>query len=179
MLAEKLDIDSIGLLVLDWWNGNRSPYVDYDLSGLMIGMTLMTKPEEIYHAMLSSIAYGTRRMVELYEEGGVRVERVFAVGGIPLKNPLLMQIMADVLGKRISVVDSKQAGAKGSAIYAAAAAGIYPDVEGAAEKMGDDCAAVYNPNPDAHAKFTWLYNMYVELSDGFAKSDVMKRLRNK
>ncbi|MBE6582890.1 MAG: ribulokinase [Ruminococcaceae bacterium] len=179
LLAEKLDIDSIGLLVLDWWNGNRSPYVDYDLSGLMIGMTLMTKPEEIYHAMLSSIAYGTRRMVELYEEGGVKVERVFAVGGIPLKNPLLMQIMADVLGKSISVVDSKQAGAKGSAIYAAAAAEIYPDVEGAAEKMGDDCAAVYNPNPEAHAKFTRLYNMYVELSDGFAKSDVMKRLRNK
>ncbi len=178
-LASKLDPDAIGLLVLDWWNGNRSPYVDYDLSGMIVGMTLMTKPEEIYHAMLSSIAFGTRRMVELYREGGLKVERIFAVGGIPLKNPLLMQIMADVLGESVSVVDSKQTGAKGSAIYAAVAAGIYPDVKSAAEKMGDGSAAVYKPDADAHAKYTRLYNMYVELSESFAKSDIMKRLRNK
>ncbi len=178
-LASRLDIDSIGLFVLDWWNGNRSPYVDYDLSGAIIGITLMTKPEEIYHAMLSSIAYGTRRMVELYREGGAEVKRIFAVGGIPLKNPLLMQIMADVLGEDVTVVDSKQAGAKGSAIYAAAAAGIYPDIASAALKMGDGCAEFYIPNGDLHEKHTRLYNMYVELSDGFAGSDIMKRLRNK
>ncbi len=178
-LASKLEIGASGLLVLDWWNGNRSPYVDYDLSGAIIGMTLLTRPEEIYHAMLSSIAFGTRRMVELYRESGVNIERIFAVGGIPLKNPFLMQVMADVLGESIGVVDSKQSGAKGSAIYAATAAGVYPDVASAAEKMGDGCAATYSPRAEAHAKYSKLYEMYVELSETFAKSDIMKRLRNK
>ena len=178
-LASRLEIGASGLLVLDWWNGNRSPYVDYDLSGAIIGMTLLTKPEDIYHAMLSSIAFGTKRMIDIYRENGVNIKRIFAVGGIPLKNPFLMQVIADVLGEDITVIDSKQSGAKGSAIYAATAAGIYPDVASAALKMGDGCAEFYIPSGEANEKYARLYGMYVELSETFAKSDIMKRLRNK
>jgi L-ribulokinase len=142
-------------------------------------MTLLTKPEDIYHAMLSSIAFGTKRMIDIYRENGVNIKRIFAVGGIPLKNPFLMQVIADVLGEDITVIDSKQSGAKGSAIYAATAAGIYPDVASAALKMGDGCAEFYIPSGEANEKYARLYGMYVELSETFAKSDIMKRLRNK
>ena len=145
----------------------------------MIGMTASTKPEEIYHAMLSSIAFGTRRMIEIYRENGVKINRFFAVGGIPLKNPLLMQVMADVLGEKITVSDGKQSGAKGSAIYASVAAGIYPNVKVAAQNMGDGTASVYLPDRDAHKKYSVIYEEYVALSEFFSKSDIMKRLRNK
>lgn len=177
-LAARLEAGSTGLLVLDWWNGNRSPYADYSLSGTIVGMTLMTRPEEIYRAMLEAIAFGIRRMVEVYREGGVDVKRIVAAGGIPQKNSLLMEILADVLGEDVYVTSSRQAGAKGSAIYAAAAAGIYPDVPTATRAMRDEYAAVYSPRVGAYDRYTAIYKLYVELSESFAVGDIMKRLRN-
>lgn len=176
-LAEKIEIEKLGLVALDWWNGNRSPYVNYDLSGMLVGLTLKTKPEEIYLALLSSIAYGTRRLVELYRKSGVSVERITAAGGISVKNPLFMQLLADAVGMDISVTDTKQAGAKGSAIYAAVAAGIYPTVAEAAERMGEGCSVVYSPRKEQKAAHDGLYEIYCELSEQMAYSDIMKRLR--
>jgi len=176
-LAKELEVGKSGLLALDWWNGNRSPYVDYELSGLIVGLTLSTKPEEIYYALICSIAFGTRRLIELFKNSGVSVDRVTAAGGISVKNPFFMQTLSDVIGMEICVTDSKQAGAKGSAIYAAAAAGCYPTVAEAAEAMGDGCSAVYYPRVEKHKRYEELYSMFVELSEHFSKSDIMKRLR--
>lgn len=177
-LAEGLEVGKSGLIALDWWNGNRSPYVDYDLSGTMLGLTIKTRPEEIYHALISSVAFGTRRIVELFREGGVEISRIIASGGISSKNTFFMQVMADVLGAEIFVTQSKQSGAKGSAIYAAVAAGYYSSVEEAAEAMGDEYAAVFRPNPDKKEAYNKLYTIYLELSQHFASSDIMKRLRD-
>ncbi len=121
--AERLKPGQSGLLALDWWNGNKTPFVDGGLTGALIGMTLNTKPEEIYRALIEATAFGTRRIVELYEKGGVQIEEVIASGGIAMKNEMLMQIYADVLGKKIKIAASDQAAALGSAIYAALAAG--------------------------------------------------------
>ena len=114
-----------GLLALDWWNGNRSVLVDADLRGLLVGMTLATKPAEIYRALIEATAFGTRVIVEAFESGGVPVDAVVACGGLPERNKLLMQIYADVLGREIAVGASSQAPALGAAMFAAVAAGEY------------------------------------------------------
>ena len=176
-LAEGLEVGASGLVALDWWNGNRSPYVDYNLSGMLVGLTMRTRPEEIYAALIASIAFGTRRLVELFEEGGISVNRIVAGGGIAVKNSYFMKTVADVTGREIFISETKQTGAKGSAIYAAAAADCYPSVGEAADAMGDDCRTSYIPNPANKAAYDKLYEIYVELSEHFAHSDVMKRLR--
>ena len=176
-LAERLTPGESGLIALDWWNGNRSPYVDYSLSGMLVGLTIKTRPEEIYHALISSVAFGTRRLVELFRDGGITVDRIVAAGGIAMKNHFFMQVMADVLGAEIFIAESKQSGAKGSAIYAAVAAGCYTSVEEAAEAMGDEYSTVFYPKSELAPTYNKLYEMYVELSEHFAKSDIMKRLR--
>ena len=133
-----------GLVALDWWNGNRSVLVDMDLTGLMIGMTLATRPEEIYRALIEATAYGTRAIVENFEAHGVRVDALYACGGIAKKNPLMMQIYADVLRREIRVARSSQAPALGSAMFGAVAAGReaggYGSIVEAARAMGGvDC----------------------------------------
>ena len=119
-----------GLLALDWWNGNRSVLVDVDLTGLLIGQTLATKPEEIYRALIEATAYGTRIIIETFEENGVPVNEIVATGGLPDRNRLLMQIYADVTGREIKVAAAKQTPALGSAMFGAVAAGkhTYPSL---------------------------------------------------
>ncbi|MGV2805959.1 ribulokinase, partial [Clostridium perfringens] len=128
-----------GLLALDWWNGNRSVLVDTDLTGLMLGMTLLTKPQEIYRTLLEATAFGTRKIVDAFHENGVAVDVLYACGGLPQKNRLLMQIYADVTNREIMVADSKQTPALGAAMFAAVAAGQaqggYDSIIDAAEKM--------------------------------------------
>lgn len=140
MLAEKLRPGESGLLALDWWNGNRSILVDIDLSGLLVGLTLQTKPEEIYRALIEATAYGTRMIVENYRNHGVEVNEFFATGGISQKNAMAMQIYADVLNMPIRIAGSKQGAAVGSAVFAAVAAGKqvggYENISEAAQCMG-------------------------------------------
>ena len=169
-----------GLLALDWWNGNRAPYNDFDLSGMVLGLTLKTKPEELYKAIIESCAYATRTVLELYRNGGIAVHSVFAAGGIAQKNPMLMQIYADVLGIPIRIADSKQPGAKGGAIFAAAVSGQYPDIYAAAAALSDRCETVYTPDADNTAKYDTLYEEYLRLARYFAEggNPVMKKLRN-
>ena len=99
-LADKLKPGQSGLLALDWWNGNRSILCDYDLTGLILGLTIASKPEEIYRALIEATAYGTRRIVDSFEENGLPVEHVFACGGISKKNAMFMQIYADILSRK-------------------------------------------------------------------------------
>lgn len=181
--ASRLAPGESGLLALDWWNGNRSILVDFDLSGLLLGMTLLTRPEEIYRALLESACFGTRMIVENYQSHGIPVREIVACGGIAKKNSLLMQILSDVLGLPVRLAESDQATAQGSAICGAVAAGTdrggFSDLEDGALAMGRLSALVYQPNAENTAIYNELYREYAALHDYFGRggSNVMKRLR--
>jgi L-ribulokinase len=172
-----------GLVALDWWNGNRSVLVDVDLTGLLLGATLATKPEEIYRALIEATAYGTRIIIETFEANGVPVNEIVATGGLPDRNKLLMQIYADVTGRPIHVAGTHQAGALGSAMFGAvaagAAAGGYDSIFEAASRMASLRPEAYHPIPENQAIYDRLYAEYVLLHDYFGRgaNDVMKRLK--
>ena len=177
--ADELKVGESGLLALDWFNGNRNPYFDFSLSGAILGLTLSTKPEHIYRAVVEANAYCAKRIMDLYKDNGIVVNEIVAGGGIANKSPFVMQILADVIGTKISVVDSKQAGAKGSCIYAAAASGYYGGVKQAADAIADRCTAEYFPNKENTEKYAKLYKEYAELSEYFAReNDLLKRIKN-
>lgn len=181
--AEKLKVGESGLLALDWWNGNRSVLVDVDLTGVMLGMTLQTKPEEIYRALIEATAYGTRKIIETFRENGVPVEEFYASGGISQKDPMTMQIYADVIGIPIKIAGSLQGPALGSAIFGAVAAGKqaggYDSVMEAAQAMGKLRDEVYIPIAENVKAYDKLYAEYSILHDYFGRgaNDVMKRLK--
>ena len=178
--AKKLAVGESGLVALDWWNGNRSVLLNMNLTGLIVGLTLTTRPEEIYRALLESTAYGTRMIIDNYEACGITVNEIIAAGGIAVKDELIMQIYADVTGREIRIVSSAQSGAVGSAILAAAAAGAFPSVKEAAAAMGGVRETpVYVPDPEARKAYDLLYAEYTLLHDTFGRgeNDVMKRLK--
>ncbi len=181
--AGRLRPGESGLLALDWWNGNRSVLVDVDLTGLLVGATLATKPEEIYRALIEATAYGTRMIIETFEANGVPVHEIVATGGLPDRNKLLMQIYADVSGRPIKVGASGQGPALGSAMHGAVAAGQaaggYDSIVEAAQHMARLRDELYTPNPQAKAIYDQLYSDYVALHDYFGRgaNDVMKRLK--
>ena len=186
LLSEKaaaLRAGESGLLALDWWNGNRSILADFSLSGLMLGMTLRTRPEEMYRALLESLAFGTRTIVENYRTYGVPVHELIATGGIAGKNPLLMQILADVLHFPVHISASAQAAACGSAIAAACAAGEerggYKTLAAAARAMGHVSDRVYLPDAANGRVYDQLFHEYQRLHDLFGRGalDTMKKLR--
>ena len=181
--AKKLRPGQSGLLALDWWNGNRSVLVDVDLSGMMVGMTLRTKPEEIYRALIEATAYGTRMIIENYREHGVPVEEFFASGGISQKDPMTMQIYADVIKMPVKIAGSLQGPALGSAIFASVAAGKedggYDSVFEAARAMGKIKDTVYEPIPENSQRYDALFREYCILHDYFGRGEnnVMKHLK--
>ncbi len=186
LLTEKaaaLKVGESGLVALDWWNGNRSVLVDVDLTGLLLGCTLLTKPEEIYRALIEATAYGTRMIVDNFKKSGVDVTELYAAGGIAQKNELMMQIYADVTNMEIRIAQSAQAPAVGSAMFAAVAAGAarggYDSIVDAAQEMGRVMDRVYRPIPANVALYERLYAEYVTLHDTFGRgtNDVMKRLK--
>jgi L-ribulokinase len=177
-LAGGLPVGGHGLVALDWHSGNRSVLVDHDLSGVVVGLTLATRPEEVYLALLESTAFGTRKIVESFEEAGVAVDEFVVAGGL-LQNAFLMQLYADVLARPIGVIGSDQGPALGSAIHAAVAAGAYPDVRVAAKAMGKVERGVHRPRQQRSASYDRLYAEYSTLHDYFGRggNDVMHRLR--
>ena len=181
--AKALRPGQSGLLALDWWNGNRSCLVDVDLTGMMVGLTLATKPEEIYRALVEATAYGTRKIIETFRESGVPVEEFYASGGIAQKSPMVMQIYADIINMPIKIAGSTQGPALGSAIFGAVAAGKekggYDSVFDAAKVMGKLKDVIYQPIPENVAVYDQLYAEYSILHDYFGRggNDVMKRLK--
>lgn len=166
-----------GLVALDWNSGNRSPLVDHELSGLLLGQTLTTRTEEVYRALVEATAFGTRKIVESFNDSGVPVTEFIAAGGL-LKNQQLMQCYSDVLNLPISTIASEQGPALGSAIHAAVAAGAYATVQDAAAAMGKLNRSVYQPNPIAVAAYDRLYAEYSRLYDEFGqRPSMMHRLR--
>lgn len=182
-LAQQQKPGASGLLALDWWNGNRSVLVDADLTGLIMGMTLTTKPEEIYRALIEAVAFGSRVIIDNYEANGVEIKELCAGGGIARKNPFLMQILSDVLNKEIRIAATTQAPAVGAAMFAAVAAGPekggYATIEDAASEMGHLEDFFYTPIPENAAIYDKLYQEYVILHDyfGCGGNNVMKRLK--
>jgi L-ribulokinase len=177
-LASGQAIGEHGLIALDWHSGNRSVLVDHELSGVVIGQTLATRPEDIYRALLEATAFGTRTIVDAFRDSGVPVKEFIVAGGL-LKNELLMQIYADITGLQLSTIGSSQGPALGSAIHAAVAAGWYPDIRAAAAAMGSAPGAVYTPIPDNVAAYEELFREYRTLHDYFGRgtNDVMHRLK--
>jgi L-ribulokinase len=181
--AGRLRPGESGLLALDWWNGNRSVLVDADLSGLLVGLTLATRPADVYRALIESTAFGTRVIVDAFERAGVPVTRIVACGGLPDRNRLLMQIYADVTGRAFEVAASKQAPALGAAMFGAvaagAAAGGYDSIVDASSRMAQPSVETYRPVPRAHAVYGRLYQEYVRLHDLFGRhgDDAMRTLR--
>ncbi len=168
-----------GLIALDWWNGNRSTLVDADLTGMLLGMTLATRAPDIYRALIEATAFGTREIIESFEQRGIAVKELVAAGGLPEKNALLRQIYADVTGRTLRLAGSAQSPALGAAMHAAVAAGVYPNITAAAEHMGKLKDEVVQPIAENAAVYEQLYREYKTLYDYFGRgaNDVMKRLK--
>lgn len=177
-LAAGQRVGEHGLVALDWHNGNRSVLEDHELSGVIVGLTLASRPEDVYRALMEATAFGTRTIIEAFEDAGVAVDDLVAAGGL-VRNQLLMQIYADVTGRHLSLVASEQASALGAAIHAAVAAGAHPDLRAASEAMGGIRPDGYRPDPARAAAYDALYAEYRRLHDHFGRggNDVLRRLR--
>ncbi|MET9913262.1 ribulokinase [Streptomyces sp. NPDC006476] len=177
-LAAGQKVGEHGLVALDWHSGNRSVLVDHELSGVIVGQTLSTRPEDIYRALLEATAFGTRTIIEAFEKSGVPVDELIIAGGLT-KNALLMQIYADVTRRPLSIIGSTQGPALGAAMHAAVAAGAYGDIQAAAAAMGKADRGVYQPDPERALAYDRLYDEYRLLHDYFGRgaNDVMHRLR--
>lgn len=173
--AEKLIPGECGIMALDWFNGVRTPLMDYSLTATIVGLTIRTKPEEIYRALIEAMIFGNKRIIDIYEEAGCPVKRIIAAGGIPMKNSMMMQIYADVTGKDIHLCGSKQTCARGSAILGAMAAGEkhtgYRSNEELIDALGSLSEMIYHPIPENVEKYRKLYDIYKKLSDLMAKGD--------
>ncbi|WP_394160100.1 ribulokinase [Galactobacter valiniphilus] len=178
-LAYAEPVGAHGLVALDWHSGNRSVLVDHDLSGVILGQTLATRPEQEYRALLEATAFGARIIVETFKASGVPVGEFIVAGGL-LKNRELMQTYSDVLRMPVSVIGSDQGPALGSAIHAAVAAGEYPDIRAAAAAMGSLIRNAYEPQDDSADTYDLLFAEYRRLHDHFGRGgdEMMHRLRD-
>jgi L-ribulokinase len=181
--AAKLKAGESGLLALDWNNGNRTILVDQRLTGLLAGQTLYTTPAEIYRALIEATAFGALTIINRFEEYGVKIGQVVNCGGIAEKNPVVMQIYADVTGRPMKVSRSAQTCALGAAIAAAVVAGTHKNYAAAQKAMTGLKPRVFRPDSKAHAVYKELYALYKQLHDAFGTKEwngnlhgVMKRL---
>lgn len=169
--ASRLAPGASGLLALDWNNGNRTILVDQRLTGLLLGQTLYTTPAEVYRALIEATAFGARAIIERLREYDVRIDRIVCAGGIAEKNPMLMQIYADITGCTMQVSGSSQACALGSAISAAVLAGEHRDFAAAERAMTRVAPRSYRPEPKARRTYDRLYALYRKLHDAFGGLD--------
>jgi L-ribulokinase len=178
-LAAAQQVGEHGLVALDWNNGNRSVLVDHELSGLIVGLTLATRAEDIYRALVEATAFGTRTILDTFAAAGVPVTELYAAGGL-VKNPFVMQVYADVTRMPLHVIGSEQGPALGSAIHAAVAAGAYPNVFAASAAMGRVMRDAFVPDERRADAYEPLYEAYTRLHDHFGRGgdDVMHRLRH-
>ena len=165
-----------GLLALDWWNGCRTPLVDADLSGVLVGATLATPPEALYRGLLEASAFGTRLVVETFADAGIAIDRLVVGGGL-VRNKLVLEIYSSVTGLPVEVVASRQPSARGAAILGAAAAGVFASVEAAARATAQTPISVIEPERSAHAVYDELYALYRELVASYSSdTSPLKRL---
>jgi L-ribulokinase len=171
-----------GLLALDWWNGNRTILADADLTGAIFGLGLHTERAEIYRALLESIAFGSRRIMDNFEEHGLELSRVVACGGIAERSPLMMQLLADTSGREVHVPETTEIPARGAALFGAVAAGTYPDIEHAIDATRPEHVRTYYPDGTAKRTYDRVYAIYRTLYEMLGRSEVgllheLKRIR--
>jgi L-ribulokinase len=182
--AAKLAPGETGLVALDWFNGNRSILADADLTGAIFGLTLQSTPEQIYRALLESIAFGNRRIIENFEEHGIAVSEIVACGGIAEKSPLLMQMIADTSGRPVHVPASSEIPARGAALFGAVAAGVFEGIGDAIEATRPSYARTYEPDRAARTIYDQVYAIYRSLYDSLGQSQSqlmhdLKRIRTR
>lgn len=170
--AAKIPVSESAPVALDWMNGRRTPDANQALKGAMMGLTLGTTAPQIFRTLVEATAFGSKAIVDRFEQEGIRIDSIIAVGGISQKSPFVMQTLSDVLGMPIKVVRSEQACALGAAMFAATAAGIYASVQEAQKAMGSGYSFQYVPNPDNHNKYRVLYDRYRQLA-GFVEHNNM------
>jgi L-ribulokinase len=175
-LAGAQEVGEHGLVALDWEGGNRSVLVDHELSGLIVGLTLTTRAEDVYRALIEATAFGTRVILDAFADGGVPVQELFVAGGL-LKNPVIMQIYADVTRFPLHLIASDQGPALGSAMHAAIAAGVHEDIHAAAAAMGKVRRDAYLPDPARADAYDALYAHYRALHDRYGDGALMHDLR--
>jgi len=177
--ASSLAPGQTGLVALDWWNGNRSILADADLSGAIFGLGLHSTSTEVYRALLESIAFGNRRIVENFTEHGLAITEILACGGIAVRSPLLMQTFADVSGLRVRVPDSDEIPARGAALFGGVAAGYFEDIYAAIEATRPADRRVYEPEPHAEAVYEQVYGIYRELYGllGSERAELLRTLK--
>ncbi|HET6562287.1 MAG TPA: ribulokinase [Marmoricola sp.] len=168
-LAAAQEVGEHGLVALDWHSGNRSVLADHELSGAIVGLTLATRPEDVYRALVEATAFGTRVIVEALRAGGLPVDDVVVAGGL-VRNAWLLQVYADVLGIPLSVIGTENGAALGAAIHAAVAAGAHPDVAAAAAAMSPSHRARHLPDPSRTAAYDLLFAEYLALHDHFGRT---------
>ena len=161
--AEKIKPSGTGLMALDWLNGRRTPYADQKLKGAIIGLSLGTDAPKIFRALVEATAFGSKAIIERFKSDGVKIDQVVAIGGIPQKSPLVMQILADVLGMPVKVASSFQAVALGASIFAAVASGYHKDIYKAQEKMSSGFLKTYKPKKENVETYARLYELYKKL----------------
>jgi L-ribulokinase len=180
--ATQLGPGETGLVALDWWNGNRSILADADLTGVICGLTLRSTQEEIYRALLESIAFGNRRIMDNFEEHGLELSEIVACGGIAERSPLAMQLIADISGRTVHVPASTEVPARGAALFGAVAAGHFEDIASATDATRPGTARSYAPNSEAKAVYDEVYAIHRRLYELLGRSEVellhgLKRIR--
>ena len=163
---------------MDWNNGNRSVLTDPLLTGLLIGTTLRTKPEEIFKALIEATAFGAKIIIERYKEYGISIERVINCGGIAVKSPLTMQVYADILGCIMEVSNNEQSCALGAAMAGSVVGGVHKDFEIARLKMTGVNEKVYKPVKENQMIYDQLFKLYKQIHDGFGLEKNNKNMYN-
>ncbi len=172
--AEKLKPQDTGLLALDWLNGRRTPFADQRLKGAIIGLNLGTDAVKMYRAFVEATAFGSKAIIDKFRQDGLVIDEVVAIGGIPQKSPLVMQILADVIDMPVRVAESFQAVALGAAIFGAVASGYYKNIPEAQKNMSSGFIKVYNPEKKSVETYRELYKTYQET--GKCLEDIMRKL---
>ena len=177
--AEQIKPGQAGLVGLDWWNGNRTILADADLSGVLCGLTLQSTVEEMYRALLESIAFGNRRIMENFVDHGLELSEIVACGGIAERSPLMMQLLADTSGARVSVPASSEVPARGAALFGAVAAGSFDDITVAVAATRPGTARTYTPDPAAKRTYERVYAIYRQLYEtlGRTQSELLHELK--
>jgi L-ribulokinase len=180
--AARFEPGETGLVALDWFNGNRTILADADLSGVIFGLTLQSTREEIYRALLESIAFGSRRIMDNFEEHGLELTEIVACGGIAERSPLMMQLLADTSGREVHVPDVPEIPARGAALFGGVAAGAFADIEAAVQATRPKSVRTYKPDLDAKRTYDQVYEIYRRLYELLGRSEVgllhgLKRIR--
>jgi L-ribulokinase len=170
--AARIAPGETGLVALDWWNGNRTILADADLTGAIFGLGLHTTREEIYRALLESIAFGSRRIMDNFEEHGLELSEIVACGGIAERSPLMMQLLADTSGRDVHVPDAKEIPARGAALFGAVAAGVFDDIGAAIAATRPSSVRTYTPDPATKETYDAVYEIYRTLYEMLGRSEV-------